>query len=226
MPIGTFINIITVIIGSTVGLLLGNRFPQKIKGIAFQSLGLISLLIGIQMALKVDNPLTLIFAILIGAIVGESINLEKIFDSAGEFLKQKVKSKNTKFTEGLVTAFLIFCIGSMTIVGSINEGVSGDKTLLLTKSVLDGFTSIALASTFGIGVIFSVIPMLILQGGLTIFAGLFQPFFTQSLINQLTATGGILILGIGINLLELKKIKVINMLPALLVIILMTLIFS
>lgn len=226
MPIGTFINIIAVIVGSVIGLLLGSRFPEKIKIIAFQALGLISLLIGMQMALKVENPLTLIFAILIGAIIGEFINLEKIFDSAGEFLKQKVKSKNAKFTEGLVTAFLIFCIGSMTIVGSINEGVSGDRTLLLTKSMLDGFTSIALASTFGIGVMFSVVPMLILQGGLTLFAGMFQPFFTPNLINQLTATGGILILGIGINLLELKKIKVINMLPALLVIILLTLIFG
>ncbi|HLC87520.1 MAG TPA: DUF554 domain-containing protein [Patescibacteria group bacterium] len=226
MPIGTFVNIIAVIIGSLIGLLLGSKFPEKIKVIAFQSLGLISLLIGMQMALKVESPLTLIFSILMGAIIGEFINLEKIFDNVGELLKQKVKSKNTRFTEGLVTAFIIFCIGSMTFVGSINEGISGDKTLLLTKSMLDGFTSIALASTFGIGVMFSVIPMLILQGGLTIFAGMFQPFFTPSLINQLTATGGILILGIGINLLDLKKIKVINMLPALLVIILLTLIFS
>lgn len=224
MPIGTFINIIAVIIGSTVGLVLGSKFPERIKIIAFQSLGLISLLIGMQMALKVENPLKLIFSILIGAIIGEFINLEKIFDNVGELLKQKIKSKNTKFTEGLVTAFIIFCIGSMTFVGSINEGVSGDRSLLLTKSILDGFTSIALASTFGVGVIFSVIPMLFLQGGLTIFASIFAPFFTPTLINQLTATGGILILGIGLSLLELKKIKVINMLPALLVIIILTLI--
>ena len=224
MPIGTFVNIIAVIIGSVIGLLLGSRFPEKIKNIAFQALGLISLLIGMQMALKVENPLTLIFAVLIGAIIGEWINLEKIFDNAGEFLKRKVKSKNDKFTEGLVTAFLIFCVGSMTIVGSINEGVNGDRTLLLTKSILDGFTSIALASTMGIGVLFSIIPMLILQGGLTIFAGMFQSFFTPTLINQLTATGGILILGIALNILEIKKIKVVNMLPALLMIILLTLI--
>lgn len=226
MPIGTLINIIAVIVGSTVGLLLGSRFSEKIKIISFQALGLISLLIGMQMALKVENPLTLIFAVLIGAMIGEIINLERIFDTAGNFLKQKVKSKNTNFTEGLVTAFLIFCVGSMTFVGSINEGVSGDRSLLLTKSVLDGITSIALASTFGIGVIFSIIPMLIFQGGLTLFAGLFQPLFTPSLTNQLTATGGILILGIGINLQEIKKIKVISMLPALLVSILLTLIFG
>jgi uncharacterized protein len=226
MPVGTFINIIAVIIGSLIGLSLGNKFPEKIKQIAFQALGLISLLIGTQMALKVENPLTLIFAILIGAIIGEWINLENIFEKAGDFLKQKVKSKNAKFTEGLVTAFLIFCIGSMTIVGSINEGVNGDNSLLLTKSILDGFTSIALASTMGIGVLFSIIPMLILQGGLTIFAGMFQSFFTPSLINQLTATGGILILGIALNILEIKKIKVVNMLPSLLVIVLITLILN
>lgn len=223
MPIGTLVNIIAVIIGSTIGLLLGNKFPDKIKSIAFQSLGLISLLIGMQMALKVENPLTLIFAILIGAIIGELVNLEKIFENAGNFLKQKVKSKNDKFTEGLVTAFLIFCVGSMTVVGSINEGVSGNKTLLFTKSLLDGFTSIALASTLGVGVLFSIIPMLILQGGLTIFAGMFQSFFTTSLINQLTAVGGILILGIGLNILEIKKIRVVNMLPALIIIIILTL---
>lgn len=226
MPIGTFINITAVIIGSLIGLIMGSRFPQKVKTIAFQALGLISLLLGIQMALKVENPLTLIFSILIGAVIGQLINLEKVFDTIGEYLKHKVNSKNEKFSEGLVTAFIIFCIGSMTFVGSINEGISGDKTLLLTKSVLDGFTSIALASAFGVGVIFSVIPMLIFQGGLTLFAGLFQPFFTSGLMNQLTATGGILILGIGINLLEIKQIKVINMLPALLIIILLTIIFG
>ena len=226
MPIGTFVNIIAVIVGSVIGLLLGSKFPEKIKIIAFQALGLISLLIGMQMALKVENPLTLIFAVLIGAILGEWVNLENVFDKAGNFLKQKVKSKNDKFTEGLVTSFLIFCIGSMTIVGSINEGVSGDRTLLLTKSILDGFTAIALASTMGVGVLFSIIPMLILQGGLTLFAGLFQSFFTPTLINQLTATGGILILGIALNILEIKKVKVVNMLPALLIVIFLTLLFS
>lgn len=226
MPIGTFINVIAVIIGSVIGLLLGNKFPEKIKIIAFQAIGLFSLVIGMQMALRTENPLTLIFALLIGAIIGEFINLEKLFNNAGDFLKHKIKSKNTNFTEGVVTAFLIFCIGSMTIVGSINEGVNGDKTLLLTKSILDGFTSIALASTFGIGVLFSVIPMLILQGGLTVFAGLFQPFFTPILINQLTAVGGILILGIALNILEIKKIKVVNMLPSLLIIVLLTLMFN
>lgn len=226
IPVGTIINIFAVITGSLIGLFLKDKFPGRIKNIAFQSLGLISLLIGMQMALKVENPLTLIFAVLIGSIIGEWFNLSKMFDAAGNFLKQKVKSKDSKFTEGLITAFLIFCIGSMTIVGSINEGVNGDNTLLLTKSVLDGFTAIALASTLGIGVLFSVVPMFILQGGLTVFAGIFQSSFTSLLINQLTAVGGVLILGIAINILELKKINVVNMLPSLLVIVLLTLLFG
>jgi len=140
-------------------------------------------------------------------------------------LKNRLKFKDQGFTEGLVTAFLIFCIGSMTIVGALNEGISGDKSLLLTKSMLDGFTSIALASTFGAGVLFSVIPMLIFQGGLTVFAGQFHSLFSQVLLAQLTATGGVLILGISLNLLEIKSIKVINLLPSLLVVIFLTVLF-
>lgn len=154
--------------------------------------------------------------------MGELVRLDKRIETLSDALKSKLKFKDQGFTEGLVTAFLIFCIGSMTIVGALNEGISGDKSLLLTKSMLDGFTSIALASTFGVGVLFSVIPMLVVQGGITVFAGLFQNLFSDILLAQLTATGGVLILGIGINLLEIKTIKVINLLPSLLVVLILT----
>ncbi|HYD35156.1 MAG TPA: DUF554 domain-containing protein [Vitreimonas sp.] len=222
MPIGTFINIVAVVIGGVVGLLLNKNFPQKIQQIVFQGIGLCTLLIGMQMALQVKDPLILIFSILIGGILGEITRLEDRIENLSNMLKKRVGSQDEGFTQGLVTAFLIFCIGSMTIVGALNEGISGDRSLLLTKSVLDGFTSIALASTYGIGVLFSVIPMLIFQGGLTVFASQFSDLFSQSLLLQLTATGGILILGIGINLLEIKKIKVVNLLPSLLVAVLLT----
>lgn len=175
------------------------------------------------MALRVDNLLILIFSILIGGILGELFHLETRINNLSDRLKTRLGSKETGFTEGLVTAFLIFCIGSMTIVGALNEGLTGDRSLLLTKSVLDGFTSIALASTFGIGVLFSIVPMLFFQGVLTVFAGLFSSFFSETLMNQLTATGGVLILGIGFNLLEIKQIKVVNLLPSLLVICILTL---
>ena len=177
------------------------------------------------MAIPFPNPLIIIFAILIGGLIGVLINLEKRLDNLSSSIKKKLNLKDSKFNEGLLTAFLIYCIGSMTILGAINEGVSGDNSLLITKSVLDGFTSIALASTFGIGVIFSIVPMLIFQGGLTIFASIFGNFFTESLIQYLTSTGGILILGIGINLLDIKKISVLNLLPSLLVVVLLFLLF-
>jgi uncharacterized membrane protein YqgA involved in biofilm formation len=173
------------------------------------------MILGISMALESENFILLIFSILIGGIIGEIMNLENCLESLSGWLKSRFKIKDHGFTEGLITAFLIFCVGSMTIVGSINEGINGDRELLLTKSVLDGFTSIALSSTFGIGVAMSVIPMFVFQGGLTVFAGIFEGFFSDFIITQLVATGGVLILGIGINLLDIKKIKVANMLPAL-----------
>lgn len=178
------------------------------------------------MALKVENFLVLIFSVLIGGIIGEVVKLDIFFENLSNLLKTKIKSDNTNFTEGLVTAFLIFCIGSMTIIGAINEGLKADRSLLFTKSILDGFTSIALASTYGIGVLFSSIPLFIYQSSLTLLAVQFQDLFSNIIINQLTATGGVLILGIGFNLLEIKKIRVTNLLPALLVVIILTLIIG
>ena len=226
MPIGTFTNVIAVIIGSLIGILLHKKFPEKIKAIVFQAIGLGTIIIGVQMALKIENLLVLIFSLLIGGIIGQAIDLEKHFEKLGNFLKTKIKSNNENFVEGLITAFLIFCIGSMTIIGAIDEGIRNDHSLLFTKSILDGFTSIALASTYGIGVLLSVIPMLIYQGGITLLAMRFQNFFSEILINQLTAVGGVLILGIGINLLEIKKIKITNLLPALIVVIVLTVILN
>lgn len=226
MPIGTIVNTLAVIVGSLIGLYLHKNLPPKIKAIVFQGIGLCTLVIGMQMALKVENLLLLIFSVLIGGIIGEAINLENYLERFSDFLKRKVKSTNTNFTEGLVTAFLIYCVGSMTFIGSLNEGLKGDRSLLLTKSVLDGFTSIALASTYGIGVMFSAIPLFIFQTSLTLLAAQSQGFFSQVIINQLTAVGGVLILGIGLNLLEIKKIKVTNLLPALIVVTILTIIFG
>lgn len=225
IPVGTFINTFSVILGGSLGILIKNSLPEKYKKIIFQGIGLFTILLGISMAIPFPNPLIIIFSILIGGLIGVLINLEERLDNLSSILKKKLNLKDSKFNEGLITAFLIYCIGSMTILGAINEGISGDNSLLITKSVLDGFTSIALASTFGIGVIFSVIPMLIFQGGLTLLASFFGNFFTESLIQYLTSTGGILILGIGINLLELKKISVLNLLPSLIVVVVLFLLF-
>lgn len=225
MPYGTFINMAAVLVGGTIGLLLHQNLPKSVQLIAFQAIGLCTLFLGVQMSLQVKDPLILIFSVLIGGVAGELMHLDVGIERLSDWLKRLVRSGDANFTQGMVSAFLIFCIGSMTIVGALNEGISGDWSLLLTKSVLDLFTSIALASTYGVGVLFSVIPMLIFQGGLTVFASQFGDLFGPTLLAQLTATGGILILGIGINLLDIKQIKVINMMPALLVAVVLAALF-
>ncbi|MDY0018436.1 MAG: DUF554 domain-containing protein [Anaerolineae bacterium] len=223
MPVGTLINVATVLLGSTLGLLLRRRFPQAIQTIIFQSVGLATLVLGVQMALEGENFLVLIFSLIIGGIVGELLHLDVWVESLATMLKDKIHIGEATFVEGLITAFLLFCVGSMTIVGALNEGLSADRTLLLTKSLLDGFTSIALASVYGVGVLFAVVPLFLVQGGLTLLAGQFQGLFSPLLINGLTAVGGVLILGIGLTLLELKAIKTTNLLPSLAVVVILTL---
>jgi len=225
IPIGSLVNTATVLAGSTLGLLLRRRFPEKIQAIIFQAVGLASLVLGMEMALGSDNFLILIFSLILGGILGELADLEGRMEQLGNTLKRRIGSDDARFTEGLITAFLIFCIGSMTFVGALNEGLTGDRTLIMTKAILDGFTSIALASVYGLGVLFSALPLLLVQGSISLLAARFQGFFTPVLIKQLTAVGGVLILGIGVNLLELRKIKTTNLLPALAVVVVLTLLF-
>jgi hypothetical protein len=214
----------TVIIGSLIGVSLQQVFPDNIQSIIFQAIGLASLLIGIQMSLKVPDGylLILIFSMILGGIIGEAIQLDAWLTSMGDYLKKLVAVDDSRFTEGLVTAFLLFCIGSMTIVGAIEEGLRGKRELLMIKSTLDGITSIAFASTYGIGVLFSIIPMLILQGGMTLLAKQLEHFFTNVIIAQLSAAGGLLIIAIGLRLLEIGEINIENLLPALLVVVLLS----
>lgn len=212
---GTFINAAAVIVGSFLGLLIHSKLPERIVKISFQAIGLFTLFLGFNMASETQNFMVIIFSIVLGSIIGETIKLEKQINGLSNFLKNKLKSKNQKFTEGLITAFLLFCVGSMAILGSIEEGLGGEPNLLLAKSVLDGFSSLALSSSLGVGVIFAVVPMVIYQGGITLFAGYLNNFFTEAIIAELTAVGGLLLIGLGLSLLEIKKIKVVNMLPSL-----------
>ncbi|WP_022660492.1 DUF554 domain-containing protein [Paucidesulfovibrio longus] len=223
LPVGSLVNALAIIVGSICGLLLHNRFPDRIRIIVFQGLGLCVLVIGFQMAFKAEDMLVVIFSVLLGGIAGELLRIDRHLDSLGDRLKAVVRSKNERFTEGLVTASLIFCIGAMAIVGSFDEAIRGDRTLLYTKSVLDAFASIALSASYGLGVLFSFIAVLLYQGMFTIFAGYLQHWFSPTMIAQLTGTGGVLIIGIGINLLDLKAIKLANLLPALVFIVLLTL---
>ena len=226
LPTGALVNAAAIILGSGLGMALHGRFAERFRRIVFQGLGLCVLLIGLQMALTGKNALILIFSILLGGLLGEALGLDHMFEFLGERAKAALHSKNPAFTEGLITASLIFCIGAMAIVGSFDEGIRGDATVLYTKSILDGFASIALASTYGSGVLFSFIPVLLYQGGLTVFAGVFQEHFSPLVISQLTATGGLLILGIGLTLLDIKRINLSNLLPSLLVVVVLTLVFG
>ncbi len=217
---GTLVNVAAVLAGSTVGLLLNKSLPERYVKIFFQVMGIFTLFLGISMALKSTHVLYMVMALITGSLIGEWLNLQKAMESFGSWIKHKIKVKNDKFTDGLLTAFLLYCVGSMTIIGAIEEGLGNPPKLLLVKSLMDGVSSIALASGLGLGVSFSVIPLFIFQGGLTLLAAWFGNFFPEIMITELTAVGGILLMGLGIDILEIKKIKVMNMLPALIMILL------
>ena len=222
--IGTIVNCSAIVIGSIIGLLLKGKFPQKIRKIIFQGIGLATLMIGIQMAIKGTEILMIILSLIIGGIIGEMKKNEKRLDHFGDTIKRKFKKKqgNEKFTEGFMAATLLYCIGSMAIMGAIEEGINGNPDILFAKSALDGISSIIFAASFGIGVVFSVIPVFLYQGSITQMAFLLKNAITPIMINEMTAIGGILIVGLSINILEIKKVKVGNLLPSLAVIILFT----
>lgn len=220
--LGTLINVAAVIIGSITGIIIHSKLPKKITDTAFHGIGLFTIILGVMMAVKTNNLLIMIFSIVIGAIIGEIIDIDKRINYLGEWLKKRFKTKNERFSEGFITAFLLFCMGSMTILGAFEDGIYGTPNLLVAKSVLDGFSSIFLATTMGIGVLFSFIPLLFFQGGLTLFAVYMQSIFTDVMINELTAVGGVMLVGLGISILEIKKIRILNMLPSLIIVVILT----
>jgi len=223
--IGTIVNIIAILLGGTIGLFFNKRLPQRFINIFFQVIGLFTIFLGISMALETTHVLHMIMALVIGALVGEALQLQKGAEQISGFLKLKLNIGNEKFTDGLLTAFLLYCIGSLTILGAIEEGVGDPPKLLYVKSLMDGVSSIALASGLGIGVLFSVVPLLIFQGGITLFASMFGDFIPEIMIIEMSAVGGILLIGMSISILNIKKINVLNMLPSLFVIILLLWLF-
>ncbi|MCC7117608.1 MAG: DUF554 domain-containing protein [Anaerolineales bacterium] len=218
---GTFLNIAAVLIGGTFGLFFGARIPDRLKSTVVAGMGLFTLAMGLQMFLDSENQLIVLGALLLGALTGEFLGVEDRLQAFGEFLekrfsKESETSEGSNFIRGFMVSSLLFCIGPMTILGSIQDGLTGDYKLLAIKSTLDGFASIAFASTLGPGVLFSSIVILIYQGGLSLLATQLSQVITDTMINELTATGGVLLLGLGLsNMLEIKKIRVGNLLPAL-----------
>jgi uncharacterized protein len=213
---GTFVNAAAILVGGTAGLFIHSRLPARFSKIVFQGIGLFTIFLGFSMAMKTGNYLVMIFSIVLGSISGELIDIDKRINFFSEWMKKFSGSSNARFSEGLVTSFLLFCMGSMTILGAFEEGLGNNPSLLYAKSVLDGVSSIALAAAMGAGVLFSIVPLIIYQGGLTLFAAKLGNLMSEPVMNELTAVGGLLLIGLGIGILDIKKIKILNMLPALL----------
>lgn len=223
---GTIINIIAVLIGGALGLLFGARLPERLKATVVAGLGLFTAAIGIQMFLKTENPLIVLGALLIGALLGEWWRIEDGLQNLGQRLEERFTpgsmpdtvsaSTSTNFVRGFLTASLLFCIGPITILGAIQDGLTGNYELLVVKSVLDGFASLAFASSLGLGVLFSSLVILVFQGGISLLAVQLNALVTTPMLNEMTATGGVILMGLAIsNLLEIKKIRTGNFLPAL-----------
>ncbi|MBI2758746.1 MAG: DUF554 domain-containing protein [Chloroflexi bacterium] len=218
---GTIINVAAVLIGGALGILFGARVPERLKATVVTGMGLFTAAIGIQMFLKTENPLIVLGALLIGALLGEWWRIEDGLQALGlilekRFSKPDAAGSSGKFVRGFLTASLLFVIGPMAILGSIQDGLTGDYNTLAIKSVLDGFASLAFASTLGVGVMFSSIILLLYQGGISLLAAQLNAIVTPSMMNEMTAAGGVILTGLAVSsLLEIKKIRVGNFLPAL-----------
>ncbi|HPJ96556.1 MAG TPA: DUF554 domain-containing protein [Syntrophales bacterium] len=215
---GTFVNCGTILIGSTLGFTVGKFAPERFRTIMTHALGLATILIGVRMAVSGSDALLTVGCLLCGGILGEWINVEKWVEKGGERLKKSFGSHSSTFVQGFVTTSILYLTGPMTIVGSIQDGVSGDASTLLLKAMLDGIASIAFASLYGIGVAFSALSVLLVQGGITLSASYLLFLKDPQMLNAIIATGGILIVGIGLNLLNIIRIRVGNLLPSLLLV--------
>ena len=214
--LGTIINAATVIAGSSVGLALKKALSDKYTTIYFQAVGLFTLILGMNMSLKISAPLIVALSLIAGGLTGEYLKLEERMNHIGDNLKMRFKIGNEKFTEGMITAFLLFCMGSLSIIGPVEEGLTGKVSeLLKAKSLLDGFSSLLLSSALGIGVLFSVIPLIIYQGGITLIVQLVGKDIPENYINEITVIGGILLIGLSLDILNIKKLRIMNLLPAL-----------
>jgi uncharacterized membrane protein YqgA involved in biofilm formation len=215
--IGTVVNVGTVLAGTAGGMLAGARLPERVRTTVLQAVGLVTLVIGIDNAQLTHNIVFPLAALVIGGGVGEALSLEERLERFGEWVRRRVKAESSRFVEGFVTASLIFCVGPLTILGSIQDGLGRGAQTIFVKSALDGTVAVVLASTLGIGVGLSAVTVLLVQGGITLGAGALDNVLTRRMIDELTATGGVIIIGLGVRLLELRRIRVASLLPALVV---------
>lgn len=211
---GTIADAAFIACGATIGFLLKKKLPEKFTELPVQGLALFVVTLGVGMAVKTQHPLVVVASIALGSVVGELVDIEGILERAAKRLERRIGNDAAGFSTGFVTASLLYCTGSMAVVGAFQEGLSGDPSMLLTKGLIDGMIAIAIGASLGFGVICSALSVMIYQGTLTIAASALHPLMSETAIIEMSAAGGIMLMAIGINLLGLMKIRVMNMLPA------------
>lgn len=212
--IGTIANALAIMAGGIIGLLFKNIIPERISEALLKTSGLAVIAIGISLMSAGENFTLLIISLVIGTIIGESIDIEGKLEKFGAFIESKMKNKESNLALGFVTCTLVYCVGSMAIVGSIQSGLSGNHEILFSKAVIDGITSVSFAATMGVGVIFSSISVLVYQGTITMLASIMQSVLSPVVVNEMTAIGGVIIMGIGINFIVANRMRVGNLLPS------------
>ena len=215
MPLlGAIVNVITIIIGGLLGLICKKGIPQRFQDILIKGMALCVLYIGISGTLQGKSPLVLVISIALGAIIGEVLNLDHNLNRLGNWVQGRFKSQNSPISQGFVTATLLFAVGAMSIVGSLDGGLRGDHSVIYTKSIIDGVMANILTSQMGFGVMLSAIPIFIYQGGIALLAGVLEPILNDIAVAEMTCSGSVLIMGLGLNMLGITKLKVVNYIPA------------
>ena len=216
--LGSLVNCLTVLVGSTIGLGIKKGIPEKYENAVMNAIALSIMFIGISGILDGQNTIVIIISMVVGTLLGTVCNLDGLVKRFADYVEAKIKAKSknktTPIAEGMVTSTLLFCVGAMTVVGSLNSGLKLDHSTLYSKAVLDGIASMVLASSLGFGVLFSVVPLLIYQGGITLLASIVAPLLSQVVISEMSAIGSLLIIALSLNMLKLTNLKVMNMLPA------------
>ena len=215
--LGTIINTFAVLVGAGIGTLVGARLPEGMRQTAMHAIGLVTVLVGIQSFLRFDNPLVPLVSVILGLVVGELLGIDGRLKRFGDALERRFSKGGSPVSRAFVTTSLLFCVGPLTFLGSLRDGISGDYRLLALKSALDFVASLSFASVLGWGVLLSAGSVLVVQGALTLAGAVFGSFMGSPIILAMTSTGGVLLVGLGLGLLELKEVRVANMLPALIV---------
>lgn len=211
--LGVLVNVVAIIVGGTIGVLLKNKIRQDVVKVVMQAIGLSVIIIGVLGAIKTENVLVLVLSLVSGGMIGALLRIDNRIENLGVMVEEKLSHKEG-FAKGFVTGTLIYTVGAMSIVGSLEAGISGDYSILFVKSILDGVTAIVFGATLGYGVIFSFIPVLIFQGSIALLGDWIEPFLTPALENEIDAVGGVLIMAIGFSILEIKKFKLGDLLPS------------